>query len=1247
MRTTQENDERFLNPLYAWLLVLAFFCKLLALLDVEMRAPYSHSLTALFNFALERRVESHLKSVLAQVDAVLFVGSGLSQWAGLPSWRGLIYELASFLQHNGIDPTLVTREANNGDLLQAASYGFDKLTRPQIGQFIRSACRLTTSRPNDIHRKLLDLGPRCFITTNYDQLIEHSVRNWRPDRYYRIVTNRQLTEAAEIVQARSLDFVFKLHGDADDEESIVLTREQYRTLLPDGDRHHALETARMLLASRPVIYLGFGLRDPDFLYIRDLLANTYKGGTRDHYAVMADVTQPEIEYWRRNYGIHFLSYKTTERPDGSRDHGELLTLLQRLSASSNPTVRIEENTAVPDTDKLVLKLMRHAARNSSFQREEVEFPLRVHAESVPWRGSLSDIDKFDGVRIEHLLDVGPQKLILIGHPGAGKTYAIRTSASRLAERFYQGGLSDSPQLNDMVMPVLTDLKLYTGNLSTLVEKTLPAGLSLRQLSSQLQLKIYLDSFNEMPHEYIENGTWEVDFSNFLEAMSSASIVIASRTKDVLGKLKLPVYFLDQLDHNFVVTEIERKGISIAERVESEVIQLLQKPFYFRLVADGTITLSSECQPRDIYGEIFAKVNSDFKTRFGVNFDLEHALSRGAYESVDTGVEALRTPKLSALLQEQIASSSVNIDPDELINWLIAKNILVPYSNARIAFFHQSVTEFLAASELARRYVETPSVLKEKLRWRRWDQALFLALSFLPKAAATTFIDETASMDFPLAVAATRYMERGSEAIVQRLLERLPEVAANCAHYQGLEEALSAVPITRKHEASLRKIVEMGDAVGAAVADRLLKLGLPNIRAELLDLLVSRRDDYNFCRDMGVTLGNTISKADLPLLVSLTDRVQTEIEDTAAEDEYIGFSSAVGEILGGMASMDIYRAFIDETKPISSQHIRLKVVHDTLWHQKSSAALGIACELLLKGDDYAVVSINFIAGHKRPWELDWSSVDARHIHRSIALLMHDEHGPWALKVLRVMCIVRNEFAKIVSEAAEHERGVLRACLIYAAAGDDYSRVFQAFGEVLSMNGDDMNTQPFAALDYLHLNWFGHETLFVSLLRLRCAPLARGILEAVYTQIEKPIGMLDIGGIHWWLQWLQDARRSNDWALSHRLSYVLTSFVNAQKRAEYITEFNKADSPYRYVIATNLLININDLTTDQLCEDAISFLLTKLPVLNLGSLLGQIATETFVLDKLLPLHLKSRGARRRNLVDALKEAGKRHGRRYIPE
>ena len=112
-----------------------------------------------------------LREVLLQEDTVLFIGSGISLWSGLPSWGGIIEKLAHFIEQNGYNADLVRDEAQRGDLLQAASYGFDKLTKQQIGEFIRLVCNFGQSQPHEIHKKIVSLGPKCFITTNYDSLI--------------------------------------------------------------------------------------------------------------------------------------------------------------------------------------------------------------------------------------------------------------------------------------------------------------------------------------------------------------------------------------------------------------------------------------------------------------------------------------------------------------------------------------------------------------------------------------------------------------------------------------------------------------------------------------------------------------------------------------------------------------------------------------------------------------------------------------------------------------------------------------------------------------------------------------------------------------------------------------------------------------------------------------------------------------------------------------------------------------------
>ena len=145
----------------------------------------------------------------------------MSRWAGLPSWPDLIEALALYLEEHNSDAVVVRADAARGDLLQAASYGFDQLTPHQVGELFARYVS-TAAQPHEVHRKIVGLGPHRFITTNYDNLLEE----------------------AEIVHARAIDFIFKPHGDAGDSASIVSTREQYRQLLPSGEWHAAMEALK-------------------------------------------------------------------------------------------------------------------------------------------------------------------------------------------------------------------------------------------------------------------------------------------------------------------------------------------------------------------------------------------------------------------------------------------------------------------------------------------------------------------------------------------------------------------------------------------------------------------------------------------------------------------------------------------------------------------------------------------------------------------------------------------------------------------------------------------------------------------------------------------------------------------------------------------------------------------------------------------------------------------------------------------
>ena len=1200
-----------------------------------------------------------LNQVLAQEDTVLFIGSGISMWSGLPSWSGMIEELARFVEAASANADLVRAEAQKGDLLQAASYGFDKLTKQQIGEFIRTACRYGIAKPHEIHRKIVSLGPRCFVTTNYDDLIEQSLRKWQPDRFFRPpVTNRHLTETAEIMHARAIDFVFKPHGDAADCESIILTREQYRQLLPHGERQAALESLKMLLASRPVVYLGFGLRDPDFIYVRDLLANIYKGGARDHYAIMADVSDAESDYWRRNYGIHLISYSTTERPDNSRDHTALLTFLDSLLGNAPvPPAKVGFNPSTPD---VVLTIARYAAGLARTPKLTPEFQIRVHAEAKKRSriGLNYRPDRFDHLTVDKFLGNGPDRAILIGLPGAGKTYSLRRAAAFLAEELHDTCLSDPFDSEAVVLPILADLKLYRGNLRELVSQTLPKSLQFDEVIRCFKVKIFLDSFNEMPQAYLESGSYESDFVEFTTSIGDAALVIASRTSDGLSKLRLPTYYLDQIDDETVTVELQRLGIEIESRFEREVRQLLQRPFYFQYVARGAVRLSREAHPRDFYQVFFENLRKAFVTRFGGQIEIEKSLSLAAYNAHNRGEEAFPLSELLRVLKTGTESVGLtNIDVRDVANWLVSSSVLVPYSGGRVAFVHQSVTEYLAATELARRYQSSPDILKEKLLLRRWDQTLYMTLSLLPPEDADVFLQDVITADFTLALRAAKYIEVGREEVVAKILNEIPE---RIKESESLAEQIawileSSLPISEIHEPQIRSLMKLGNMIGGAAAKRLAELKGVAVKQELMQLLIEARDDYNYCRNgIAPALKPFITNDDVHEIVVLADSIQDEVTLDTGDEVAEGFISAVGALLAELDISIIKQELLPEAKTEQIPEIRARIICDMLWHRHSTAALNLAGELLLRGINQAATAIYFISNFARPEHgLSWASFTFGHADRLVSMVESRDNKSWSLEALKCLCEARPDLIDVVSIRTDTKSGIEKAALLYCVDPENTTPMFEAMAELVSMSTAQCGNEQTHLLEHIELDWAGHEPLFVQLLKLRDKKLALALLNNVYPDDDWTTAKLEIGAIDWWLDWMlePDDPDSQYW-FYHLLGWFLGHFVNDETRRAFVIEFNKPGSKFRRLLLDFVLPNCSDLTTEEFNEDSISFMLADLSqegsVSSFGRhLLCTTATEHFVTERLLPLLPDAEQPLLRNLHEVLIRIGTCHGRRYLLE
>ena len=205
----------------------------------------------------------------------------------------------------------------------------------------------------------------------------------------------------------------------------------------------------------------------------------------------------------------------------------------------------------------------------------------------------------------------------------------------------------------------------------------------------------------------------------------------------------------------------------------------------------------------------------------------------------------------------------------------------------------------------------------------------------------------------------------------------------------------------------------------------------------------------------------------------------------------------------------------------------------------------------------------------------------------------------------------------------------------------------------MSDEERREQPIRILGGINFDWTGQEELFVQLLRLRDMPLAFALFGGSDPPTVLNLGNLEIGPIDWWLEWMMEVASSsaNQWFL-HPLGGLFAKHLNLEAQDEFVAEFNKSGSKFRWLLLHFLLPCRNDITTEVFNEDAISFLLADLSRGKgmhyfRGHLLGSTATEQFVTERLLPLLPDAKPPLLNNLHAVLKQAGSRHGRRYVLE
>ncbi len=683
--------------------------------------------------------------------------------------------------------------------------------------------------------------------------------------------------------------------------------------------------------------------------------------------------------------------------------------------------------------------------------------------------------------------------------------------------------------------------------------------------------------------------------------------------------------------------------------------LLQRPFYLGYVTSGAIQLPEEAHPRDFYRALLENVNKACEKRFGTELEIETALARVAYDAIDWGEEAFALEEFLRIFEADGPGSTAGIDALEVANLLVSCSMFVPYSGGRVAFVHQSVTEFLAASELAGRYQSDPRVLKERLANRRWDHALFLCLSLLPTTVSEAFLEDVIEADFGLGLWAAKYLEVGRDDVVARLLSEIPGRIHERGSFNGeIEAAVEfGLPIGDVHEVHLRAVIALGGRIGAVGVSRLVELKGEEVKDELLQLLVEHCGDFNLCRNgVGSALKRFAVDSDVERIVAWADSIEAGVGRGARSEDTHGFIDGATEFLSQLDLAVVWDGLSGEVAEAEISDFRARLLCTVLQGRRSQAGLDLAGELVRREVPEAAVSLYFVARFSESRdEFSWASFSADHVRGLISMM--DAEESWALPALGRLCAARPDLAEVVEHDARGMSGINKAALMHCISPEDHDPVFWALEALVGISDEELKRQPVQMLKRIECDWSGREGLFVDLLRLRDVRLARAMFGGSAPPTVPGLGNLDIGPIDWWLDWMMDewAEEGDGWFLK-QLGGLFGNQLSADVQEEFVSEFNKRSSRFWSVLLHFVVPELPDLSTDAFSEDAISLLLADLDRASRSQgfewhVLGSTATDVFVTERLLPLLAGAKEPRLGKLQAVLRQAGLRHNRRYFVE
>lgn len=208
---------------------------------------------------------------MKQGDISVFAGAGLSVASGYVDWKKLLEPISKQLRLNA-----------NIDLTEIAQYYKNKYERQGLNSLVFNEFDKVPKNNENVNW-LAKMPISEFWTTNYDDVIEQSVK--KEGKNVQVIVKQEDFKYHKTGREVT---IYKMHGDKDSPDDVVLTKEDYQNY--DSTRGVFTKLLSVELIRRTFLFIGFSFNDPNMERILSIAKQLLKGKSpQTHYCFMRKI----------------------------------------------------------------------------------------------------------------------------------------------------------------------------------------------------------------------------------------------------------------------------------------------------------------------------------------------------------------------------------------------------------------------------------------------------------------------------------------------------------------------------------------------------------------------------------------------------------------------------------------------------------------------------------------------------------------------------------------------------------------------------------------------------------------------------------------------------------------------------------------------------------------------------------------------------------------------------------------------